>query len=428
MLIATSLMYSNDMYEIEKQKKAMQTWENMGGRVLSCNVKEEIELLKPIFTQTDFAELPRSGKEVTGKPFPFIYDMLQVLAANTTEDNEICGIVNSDIFINNLPQEAITKYLSENENTVLILHRYDIEDEKDNAGEYYFSGIDAFFFLSGYLSVFDDKGFMMGRPEWDHWFLGEAVKSGMKVKEIKNKIAFHIKHKQRWSASESNQMAKNKSKIATSFDEDYYYDTNEIMADLTNRICLKDNILQERETAVVSEGAFYEDIDRETILTWEKQKYVPLQEFESMGVMYVKNNKAYRICALHREVSITSAGEIALGDIFANERGKGVILKYVDFKSLDFAKDLGRTYIYPAGRAARLLLDCMNAYEIPVLGMIDRDTSLCGTMCQGCKIKSLEALKATDEYDNVIIATNLYVREIYDSLKKFVDEDKLIVL
>lgn len=426
MLIVTSLMYSKDTYELEKQKKAMQTWENMGFRVLSCNVKEEIKLLKPIFSQVDFVELPRSGKEITGKPFPFIYDMLQVLEVNIKENNEICGIINSDIFIKNLPKEAIEQYLRENKNTILILHRYDVDDEKDTAGEYYFSGIDAFFFYGEYLSVFEDKGFMLGRPEWDHWFLGEAVKAGMKVKEIKNKIAFHIKHKQRWSASDSNQMAKNKS--TTSLTEDYYYDTNEIMADLSNRILLKNNVLKDSDNPIVSVGTFCLDADREVLLDWEKQKYAQFQEFESMGVMYVKNHKAYRICALHREVSITSARKITFGDIFANGRGKGAILKYVDFKNLDFVKDLGRTYIYPAGRAARLLLDCMNTYEIPVLGLIDRDSSLCGTMCQGCNIKSLEALKATDEYDHVIIATNLYVREIYDSLKKFVDEDKLIVL
>lgn len=147
-----------------------------------------------------------------------------------------------------------------------------------------------------------------------------------------------------------------------------------------------------------------------------------------MGLMYFKDKKAHRICALHRKADMTSDEEIVLGDIFENERDKGAILRYVDFKNLDFVKNLGRTYIYPAGRAARLLLDCMNTYKIPVLGMVDRDVSLCGTTCQGCKIKSLEALRAADEYDHVIIATNLYVREIYNSLKTFVDEDKLIVL
>lgn len=429
MLIATSLMYSTDEYEIQKQLKAIQTWKNMGFEVISCNVAEEIKLLQLFFQEITFVELARSGKEQMGKPFPYIYDILQALKYNCHNNKgEICGIINSDIFLKHLSIEALQSYFYSTPYTVLILHRYDIENELDTEGEYYFSGIDVFFFLNDYIDVFPDKGFMLGRPEWDHWFLGEAVKVGMKVREIKNKLAFHIKHKQRWTPSESNKMASKSRKKNICLSEKYYFDTNEIMADLSNRIFLKSNVLIDDDELLIRNGSFYNDVERQDILQWEREVYEREKDVESTGLVYFKNSKAYRICALHREIVSNDRNKVILGNMFPQERSKGSILRYVDFQQLDFVKNLGRVYIYPAGRAARLLLDCMDTYHIPVLGLVDRDRSLWNTECQGHRINSLEALLNGDTFDHVLIATNLYVKEIYQSLKEIVDEEKLIVI
>ena len=139
MLIATSLMYSEDEWEIEKQRKAMCTWKDMGFRVISCNVLTEIEILREVFPEVSFVELKRSGKEKAGKPFPFIYDILQALKNNTLEEKELCGIVNSDIFLKNVSANVIKEYFRVADNRVLIMHRYDIDNEYDTKGEYYFS-------------------------------------------------------------------------------------------------------------------------------------------------------------------------------------------------------------------------------------------------------------------------------------------------
>lgn len=429
MLIATSLMYSTDEYEMQKQLKSIQTWKNIGFEVISCNVAEEIKLLQHFFQEITFVELARSGKEQTGKSFPYIYDILQTLKHNCHNNKgEICGIINSDIFLKHLSIEALQSYFYSTPYTVLILHRYDIENELDTEGEYYFSGIDVFFFLNDYIDVFPDKGFMLGRPEWDHWFLGEAVKVGMKVREIKNKLAFHIKHKQRWTPSESNKMASKSRKKNICLSEKYYFDTNEIMADLSNRIFLKSNVLIDDDELLIRNGSFYDDVERQDILQWEREVYEREKDVESTGLVYFKNSKAYRICALHREIVSNDRNKVILGNMFPQERSKGSILRYVDFQQLDFVKNLGRVYIYPAGRAARLLLDCMDTYHIPVLGLVDRDRSLWNTECQGHRINSLEALLNGDTFDHVLIATNLYVKEIYQSLKEIVDEEKLIVI
>lgn len=426
MLIATSLMYSDDTYEIEKQKKAMQTWEDIGFEVISCNVEEEITKLKPVFTDVRFVELTRSGKEQTGKPFPFIFDILQALKRNTVDDGELCGIVNSDIFLLNVTMSDMEAFFKEKPDTVLIMHRYDIDDEKDTKGEYYFSGIDAFFFQRQYIDVFPDKSFMLGRPEWDHWFLYEADKAGMHVLEVKNKVAFHIKHKQRWTAKESTGMVVKKDtlKKSTSFDEAYYHDTNVLLSDLSHRRVLG-TLPQKGEFLATADG-YYDDIDREDMLQWEKDCYG--ESFESVGVLFFKENKPYRVCALHRKVEAVENGAFALGEFFENEKAKGNILRYIDFKSFDFAKKLGRVYVYPAGRAARLLVDCLQEYGIEVLGMVDKDSALWGKSYLGNQIFDLSVLDHKNSYDSVLVASNLYVREIYEELKQRVDDNKLIVL
>ena len=309
------------------------------------------------------------------------------------------------------------------------MHRYDIEDELDDEGEYYFSGIDVFFFLGKHLNSFPDRGFMLGRPEWDHWFLHEATKAGLQVREIKNKIAFHIKHRQRWTPMESNKIAADNGRKMDSvhLDEEYYYQTIVLLSDLSCRLSLDDKIIQ-NDKSVIEQDGYYRDADRELLMEWEKKTYHKQDIQESVGVIYFKNERAYRICALHSELLIRQNGKFSLGQLFANERDKGCILKYIDFKDLDFADNLGRLYIYPAGRASRLLIDCMNTYQIPVLGMVDRDASLWGTKYRGNEIFDLSVLEEENTYDHVLIATNLYVKEIYEELSKRVTREKLIVL
>ena len=123
----------------------------------------------------------------------------------------------------------------------------------------------------------------------------------------------------------------------------------------------------ENKKLLIYQDNYYVDADRETLLKWENEVYGSQKSSESVGVVYFKDGKAYRICSLHREVERNQNQTFSLGQIFPDERGKGSILRYIDFKDFDFVPDLGRLYIYPAGRASRLLVDCLNTYQIPPL-------------------------------------------------------------
>ena len=59
---------------------------------------------------------------------------------------------------------------------------------------------------------------------------------------------------------------------------------------------------------------------------------------------------------------------------------------------------------------------------------MDRDISLSGKKFLDKEIFDLSAFEKIDEYDHVVIATNLYVKEIYNQLCEIVDKKKLIVL
>lgn len=424
MILATSIMMSEDEREISKQKSAIKTWIDMGANVISCNVKEEIDKLKPVFDEVTFVELTRSGRESMGKPFSFIYDILQALKNHASQTQELCGIINSDIFLRNISYGELMLYFDKRKDMVLTLHRYDIECEDDTIGKYYFSGIDVFFFMAEYIDIFPDKGFMLGRPEWDHWFLYEASHVGMQVLEIKNQCAFHIKHMQRWTPKESNRMVMDKAKIGSNslFDERFYYDTNVLMSDLSKRV-----LLGSLDTVTVTQktDGYYYDADIKALMEWEKDKYGYSSE-GTAGLLYFKGDQAYRICELHRKETILSEGNIILKELI--EKPKGGILKYIDFRDLDFFKELGHVYVYPAGRAARLLVDCLNTYGVDVLGMVDTDMALNGNKYLGISIYDVSVLNEKEKYDNVLVASNLYIKEIYDELSKIVDKQKLIIL
>lgn len=64
--------------DIENQKSALNSWIEAGFRIVSCNIRDEIEVIEKEFPQIEFVEMKRDGRGIIGKPCPYIYDMLQV--------------------------------------------------------------------------------------------------------------------------------------------------------------------------------------------------------------------------------------------------------------------------------------------------------------------------------------------------------------
>ena len=130
-------------FNIEKQMKAVKTWIDNGFQVISCNIKEEIEILREMFSDipVEFVEIKRNAE----KNLPYIQDILEE-ASDRTEN--VCGFINSDIFLSDMPSGMYGYIEHEAKNSIIIIHRNEInqlEDIKNLDWKLHFDGIDMFF-------------------------------------------------------------------------------------------------------------------------------------------------------------------------------------------------------------------------------------------------------------------------------------------
>lgn len=436
MKIITSIMCSDKDQDIKNQLDAVHTWKKSGFDVISCNIQTEIDLLKKIFIEIEFVEIQRTGKEKYGKTFPYISDMLQILKKRSIAPFETVGIINSDIYLRNITSKAVEKLFLENDKKLICLHRYDIDDVGMITGDYYFSGIDVFFLSEKYLNRFLDEGFLMGRPEWDHWMVYTAINAGLEILEIKNPVAFHVRHQQRWTAKESSSMVEakaGKKENQTKLFEEYYRKTNEALADVTNRIYIDRGFNKNGILMTGNSKLLYFEKDIEHVIEDQMIQYSISRAELPVGLGYRKAGKFYRICALHGELKRRYQVQFVLEkgtdrEIKADFGDLGI---YMDFKDSGVSERLGRFYIYPAGRAARLMADCLNEYKEEnweLLGLVDQDKNLQVQFCMGKRIYDPKVLLDAGSYDSVLIVSNLYVDEIYEELSRIVDKNKLIVI
>lgn len=188
--IATSLVPGN----IELQRVAIDSWLKLGFKVISLNSKEEIDLLYPAFPEISFEPALRTALELTGKPYVFFDDILDILSKC---ESNICGIINSDIQLH-AGGEFVEFVRSNAETDFLYASRVDIGDFTRHDGEFYPYGFDLFFFPKKLILEYPASNFCLGVPWWDYWALLLPVAKGFAVKELLSPVAFHVKHESRW--------------------------------------------------------------------------------------------------------------------------------------------------------------------------------------------------------------------------------------
>ncbi|MBO5524379.1 MAG: hypothetical protein J5986_12010 [Roseburia sp.] len=426
MLLVTSIMNNGNETDLINQRNAVNSWLSLGFRVISTNTAEEIASLEHTFSDIAFVELERTGLEQYGKPVPYISDMLEILHENSWDEEEICGIINSDIYLKNIESaQEIEDLFAEVPSRLVCLHRYDIDTIEDMDGEYYFSGIDAFFLKRKHLPLSADEGFTLGRPEWDHWMVYTALKHDLNIVEVKNALAFHVRHKQRWKASESNAMGS--SVHQDNRGEEYYYKTNLALQDMDNRILLRHT--EGEECVWDNQSQIYVEEDLNEMAAIEMQRHETEAVRFPLGIGYYKEGKFYRVCVAHRneywqnEILVSKRGAVA-----ANVPKAGEVMGYVDFMRTELSEHLGRFYIYSAGRAGKAMLDGLLYHGLRPLGMVDRDENLQGTQYLGTPIYSPRVFKQRDDYDTVLIISNLYIDEIYEELSQLVPKERLVII
>lgn len=425
MLIITSIMNNGNKSDLLNQAGAVATWIDMGFHVVSVNTREELRELKLTFPGVEFLEPETTGLLQYGKPIPYIYDMFQILKEKSRREDEICGIVNSDIYLRNMKGKDLEQIFQCDSEKIICMHRYDIKNSEDLDGEYYFSGIDAFFMQKRTLCIFEKSDYALGKPEWDHWVVETAFRNQIVVYEIKNAVAFHVKHRQRWTSAESNAIGRRGT--ANTLGEQYYAVTNRELEKLSNRILIGAKDTQQA-LFIEKRKEMYFESDLQKLAGIELERHQADAALFPLGIGYYEGDVFYRISALHGTLYQNSVCVYKQGKEISGAVKLGEIVAYVDFMQTELASQLDRFYIYPAGRAGRMLLDCLLWNNKKPLGLVDKDANLQETQYKGVNIYAPEVLKKSSAYDQVLLISNLYVSEIFQELSKVVPYEKLIII
>lgn len=398
MILMTSLFLPDDQAQIRNQKCAVSSWLKAGFRVISLNSSGETKSLITAFPEVEFITARRTAIQEFGKPYVYITDLMEAARSRV---NGVFGIINSDIVLRGVNEQMISdieRYASEN---LLVLHRYDIDKADEEYGEYFYAGLDVFFLHTSHIKCYEDARFVMGRPVWDWWMVYSSIKGGIDALEIKNPVAYHLKHNQRWSPEESTRL----SDFGKGNMEEFFDIACAQFSDLSKSIVLggisnagnvnlklfDEEFVDENATAVIDDKKGFDE--------------VPI----SVGLGYIHCGKKYRVCQI-------------------KNKNYGVLAKYVDFaKTYVFTriKDK-RFYVYPYGRAGRMLLDCVKASGLSPVGVGDKDPALHGKYTKGYKISPPAEMV---DCDYVLITSNLYANEVCTELLALgIEKDKLIVI
>ena len=180
--------------QLAKQVNAIKSWIKLGFDVVSINCKEEIETLKGAFPNIRFIQAKRDARNILGRPFIYFDDILEYLMQT---DSEICGIINSDVYL--AGDENIVSFIrSQAKNSLVYGARTEVDSLENMSGQVYEKGFDFFFFDKSLISHFPKSDFCIGATWWDYWMPLIPILAGCPVKKLVSPFAYHVRHPYKW--------------------------------------------------------------------------------------------------------------------------------------------------------------------------------------------------------------------------------------
>lgn len=189
--IATSLAPGN----IERQQRAVRSWQGLGFFVASLNSPDEIRTLRPHFPGVTFRAALRDARAAAGRPLVFFDDIMEMLG---TLPGRRYGIVNSDIELRGTA-DTLEEIAALTADALVFGHRINIENPDDAEGSREVNGHDFFFFPRRVLTVFPKTPLCIGGPWWDYWVIMMPMLRGIELVRWEGPLGFHLKHPERWS-------------------------------------------------------------------------------------------------------------------------------------------------------------------------------------------------------------------------------------
>lgn len=194
MIAITSISPKHSNFE--NQLTAVKSWQNAGYKVISLNVKSEIEQLKE-FQWVEFIETTRTNEVLFKKPYVTISAIIDHLK---TISDDYFIIINSDIVIRD--KIGILDTIKEKSETgIVIFNRYDFDSDMD-VNKRYESGFDGFFINKKWLSIFPQSILCLGQCHWDYWLPYQAILANVPILTMPYPYLFHKNHQIQYSAED----------------------------------------------------------------------------------------------------------------------------------------------------------------------------------------------------------------------------------
>lgn len=192
--ILTSLFPSR----LEEQQKAVNSWFELGFKVVSFNLVDELSNVEPFFRNVIFLTVNRQADDKIGTR---IY-LNEFFEGINSLPGSLFGIVNSDIVFmaGSDFQDFISRQVA---NSMLFGSRVDTDPSKSGHEKEYPFGFDYFFFSKDFSQGSFVPDFCLGMPLWDYWLPLSAAVNGFSLKKIISPIALHVKHEESWSEAQN---------------------------------------------------------------------------------------------------------------------------------------------------------------------------------------------------------------------------------
>ena len=479
-IIGTSLAPFN----IEKQRRAVESWIENGFHVISCNAKEEIDIVRKTFSNLsiEFVEVDRA-KDKTTKKLPYIKDILNIASSKA---NEVCGFINSDIILSKMPEGMYEFILDEADNSLVFIRRNEIKNYNDIENldwTFHFDGIDAFFIDKEMVQNVCDEGFYV-QSMWDLYILLECKIHDIKIKELMNPIAFHLRHAIVWDFEDSNQLingfVKKEYGIVKhtyKYAQDLWY---KILAENCEKVCFcnrlnykclfvldsinEDTIRsineQDYENKEIVSGKKSRDIEKDYDIIFFVDDRVILSkifckaviyimsQFETDGLQigrfFVSENKGVTYYnELNRNMDVLKKIHVDCNiytcvykkNNFEKQNVKTIyqpiayeMIKFGSDQIVDRIKMDKEFYIVPAGVRGRMWLSEWNAKNNNIsdfLGFIDNNPEKIGDEIMGNRIYPMEKLFENPEA-TVVLASKYYSMEIAKQLADMLLRNRIL--
>jgi hypothetical protein len=191
--IATSLFPR----EIEAQRKAIQSWIDIGFDVISVNSTVEAAEIRLLFPEVTVVEVNRNSAAFAKKPCVYFDDVLKALES---AGSQICGIINSDIHLK-VNSNFYDWVYEKAKKSFIYGSRIDVQTMECLNGEDFVAGFDYFFFDREVISVYKPTDFCIGLPMWETWAIFMPIASGVPSYHLISPVAFHVRHSLKWDCS-----------------------------------------------------------------------------------------------------------------------------------------------------------------------------------------------------------------------------------